>query len=114
MLPSWAKDWEQAIIEAEKFRLFTGSIGALIYDGAGKIDWSNFEAKYNNVKKYFANPDNPSAIRDMIPYIESNEPLNNTEIKALKYIEKTFNEEFIKQENEFKEWLKENNIEFNG
>lgn len=45
---------------------------------------------------------------------ESNEPLNNTEIKALKYIEKTFNEEFIKQENEFKEWLKENNIEFNG
>lgn len=47
-------------------------------------------------------------------YIESNEPLNNTEIKALKYIEKTFNEEYIKQENEFKEWLKENNIEFNG
>ena len=23
-------------------------------------------------------------------------------------------EEYIKQENEFKEWLKENNIEFNG
>lgn len=29
MLPSWAKDWEQAIIEAEKFRLFNGSIGVL-------------------------------------------------------------------------------------
>ncbi len=75
MLPSWAKDWEQAIIEAEKFRLFTGSIGALIYDGAGKIDWSNFEAKYNNVKKYFANPDNPSAIRDMIPYFRDEDIL---------------------------------------
>lgn len=75
MLPSWAKDWEQAIIEAEKFRLFTGSIGALIYDGAGKIDWSNFEAKYNNVKKYFANPDNPSAIRDMIPYLRDEDIL---------------------------------------
>lgn len=75
MLPSWAKDWEQAIIEAEKFRLFNGSIGALIYDGAGKIDWSNFEAKYNNVKKYFANPDNPSAIRDMIPYLRDEDIL---------------------------------------
>ncbi len=53
-------------------------------------------------------------IKENHSYIESNEPLNNTEIKALKYIEKTFNEEFIKQENEFKEWLKENNIEFNG
>lgn len=75
MLPSWAKDWEQAIIEAEKFRLFNGSIGVLIYDGAGKIDWSNFEAKYNNVKKYFANPDNPSAIRDMIPYLRDEDIL---------------------------------------
>ena len=53
-------------------------------------------------------------IKENHSYIESNEPLNNTEIKALKYIEKTFNEEYIKQENEFKEWLKENNIEFNG
>ncbi len=53
-------------------------------------------------------------IKENHSYIESNEPLNNTEIKALKCIEKTFNEEYIKQENEFKEWLKENNIEFNG
>ena len=44
-------------------------------------------------------------IKENHSYIESNEPLNNTEIKALKYIEKTFNEEYIKQENEFKEWF---------
>lgn len=45
MLPSWAKDWEQAIIEAEKFRLFNGSIGVLFHNEDGEIDWSHFELK---------------------------------------------------------------------
>ena len=52
-------------------------------------------------------------INENYSYIESNEPLNNMEIIALRDIEKAFNDEYIKQENEFKEWLKENNIEFN-
>lgn len=51
-------------------------------------------------------------VKNNYSYIESNVPLDNMEVMTLKYIEKTFNEEYIKQENEFKEWLKENNIEF--
>lgn len=69
MLPSWAKDWEQAIIEAEKFRLFNGSIGVLFHNEDGEIDWSHFELKFKNAKEYFKTPDNPNAIRDMIPYL---------------------------------------------
>lgn len=50
MLPSWAKDWEQAIIEAEKFRLFNGSIGVLFHNEDGEIDWSHFELKFKMLK----------------------------------------------------------------
>lgn len=75
MLPSWAKDWEQAIIEAEKFRLFNGSIGVLFHNEDGEIDWSHFELKFKNAKEYFKTPDNPSAIRDMIPYLRDEDIL---------------------------------------
>lgn len=75
MLPSWAKDWEQAIIEAEKFRLFNGSIGVLFHNEDGEIDWSHFELKFKNAKEYFKTPDNPNAIRDMIPYLRDEDIL---------------------------------------
>ena len=75
MLPSWAKDWEQTIIEAEKFRLFNGSIGVLFHNEDGEIDWSYFELKFKNAKEYFKTPDNPNAIRDMIPYLRDEDIL---------------------------------------
>ena len=44
-------------------------------------------------------------VKDNYSYIESNVPLDNMEVMTLKYIEKTFNEEYIKQENEFKDYI---------
>ena len=73
--PSWADDWESAIIEAEKFRLFTGSIGVLFHNEKGEIDWTNFERKFANAKKYFAEPDSPGAIKQIIPYLSDEDIL---------------------------------------
>lgn len=75
MLPSWAKDWEQAIIEAEKFRLFNGSIGVLFHNEDGEIDWSHFELKFKNAKEYFKTPDNPNAINRMVPSLSDEDIL---------------------------------------
>lgn len=75
MLPSWAKDWEQAIIEAEKFRLFNGSIGVLFHNEDGEIDWSHFELKFKNAKEYFKTPDNPNAISRMVPSLSDEDIL---------------------------------------
>lgn len=75
MLPSWAKDLEQAIIEAEKFRLFNGSIGVLFHNEDGEIDWSHFELKFKNAKEYFKTPDNPNAISRMVPSLSDEDIL---------------------------------------
>lgn len=75
ILPSWAKDWEQAIIEAEKFRLFNGSIGVLFHNEDGEIDWSHFELKFKNAKEYFKTPDNPNAISRMVPFLSDEDIL---------------------------------------
>ena len=47
------KSWEKAIIEAEKFAFFKGSIRFLFTDGNENIKWCNFDTKWANAQKYF-------------------------------------------------------------
>lgn len=49
-------------------------------------------------------------IKDSFSYIESNEPLNSTEIEILKNVAKIFEDEYIRQESQVKKWLSENGI----
>lgn len=46
--------WESVIIEAENTAFFKGSISFLFHDGNDKIDWNNFDKKFENAKKYFS------------------------------------------------------------
>lgn len=66
-IPEGVEDWEQAIINAEEFRIFNGSIGVLFHNEQGEIDWANFACKFANAQKYFSVPNTPSIIRGMIP-----------------------------------------------
>lgn len=47
------KNWEMVIIEAEKYAFFRGSIRFLFQDENGQVDWSLFDVKWDNAKKYF-------------------------------------------------------------
>ncbi|MEE3483980.1 MAG: DUF262 domain-containing protein [Bacteroidales bacterium] len=46
--------WEEIIIEAEKYAFFKGTIRFLFTDGEGNINWCDFDTKWSNAKKYFA------------------------------------------------------------
>lgn len=74
-VPMGVENWEQAIIMAEEFRFFKGSISVLFHNGQGEIDWANFERKFNNAKKYFNVPNDSEIIHDMIPYLTDSELL---------------------------------------
>src|SRR5574344_1384337 len=41
---------EQTIIEAENYAFFNGAIRFLFHNGEGKVDWSKFDTKWENVK----------------------------------------------------------------
>lgn len=45
--------WEDAIIEAENYAFFKGSIRFLFRDENGNVNWNDFDRKWENVKKYF-------------------------------------------------------------
>lgn len=47
------KNWEETIIEAEKYAFFKGAIRFLYTDGEGEINWCDFNTKFANVQKYF-------------------------------------------------------------
>ena len=46
-------DWENKIIEAEKYAFFKGAIRFLFTDGEGNINWHDFDSKWKNAQKYF-------------------------------------------------------------
>lgn len=45
--------WEEIIIEAEKYAFFKGAIRFLFTDGEGKINWCDFDTKWDTAQKYF-------------------------------------------------------------
>lgn len=47
------KSWEQAIVEAENSLFFRGSIRFLFHNALGKVDWFDFDTKYQNALLYF-------------------------------------------------------------
>ena len=47
------KTWESVIIEAENTAFFKGSISFLFHDENNKINWENFDKKFDNAKQYF-------------------------------------------------------------
>lgn len=47
------KSWEHAIVDAENALFFRGSIRFLFHNELGKIDWSDFDTKYQNSLFYF-------------------------------------------------------------
>lgn len=105
MLPSWAKDWEQAIIEAENFRLFNGSIGVLFHNEEGKIDWADFELKFKNAKEYFKTPDDPNAISSMVPYLSDKDILFIFSNYYLNYKDDNVSEMLRRHPNRFHKYL---------
>jgi len=44
---------EEIIIEAEKYAFFKGAIRFLFTDGEGKINWCDFDTKWDTAQKYF-------------------------------------------------------------
>lgn len=46
-------DWEKPIIEAEQYAFFNGTIRFLYRDAEGKVNWDDFEQKFENAKKLF-------------------------------------------------------------
>ena len=46
-------EWESKIIEAEKYAFFKGAIRFLFTDGEGKINWCDFDTKWDTAQKYF-------------------------------------------------------------
>lgn len=74
-VPVGVESWEQAIIMAEEFRFFNGSISVLFLNEQGEIDWVNFERKFNNAQKYFNVPNDSEIIQGMIPYLTDRELL---------------------------------------
>lgn len=74
-VPAGVESWEQAIINAEEFRFFNGSIGVLFHNEQGEIDWANFACKFSNAQKYFSVPNSPNIIQNMIPYLTDNDLL---------------------------------------
>lgn len=55
------KNWEEVIIEAEQYAFFRGSIRFLFQDENGQVDWTLFEPKWKNAKKYFLKVTFPKA-----------------------------------------------------
>jgi hypothetical protein len=47
------RSWEDAIIEAENYAFFKGSIRFLYQDAEGKVNWDDFNAKWKNVNEFF-------------------------------------------------------------
>lgn len=45
--------WEEKIITSENYAFFRGSIRFLFHNDQGKIDWSWFDPKWENIQKYF-------------------------------------------------------------
>lgn len=48
------KTWKKIIVGAEKYAFFKGTIRFLFTDGEGNINWCDFDTKWSNAKKYFA------------------------------------------------------------
>lgn len=48
------KTWEDVITKAENYAFFKGSIRFLFQDANGNPDWKDFDKKWVNAKKYFA------------------------------------------------------------
>lgn len=56
------KTWEETIINAEKYAFFKGAIRFLFTNGEGKINWCDFDTKWENVQTHFlenGEPHNP-------------------------------------------------------
>ena len=66
------RTWEDAIIEAEQYAFFKGSIRFLFQDENGLIDWSSFDSKLEHAKQYFLKetPSKGSAMQ--VPYRNTN------------------------------------------
>lgn len=75
-IPEGFRNWEEAIINAENFRFFNGSIGFLFHNEKGEVDWENFERKLSNAKIYFKEENNTEVIKDMIPYLTDEDILS--------------------------------------
>ena len=75
-IPEGFRNWEEAIINAENFRFFNGSIGFLFHNEKGDVDWKNFERKFSNAKEYFKEENNTEVIKDMIPYLTDEDILS--------------------------------------
>lgn len=66
------RTWEDAIVEAEQYAFFKGSIRFLFQDENGLIDWSSFDSKWEHAKQYFLKetPSKDSAMQ--VPYRNTN------------------------------------------
>lgn len=72
------KTWEDVIIEAEKYAFFKGAIRFLFRNESGKWDWSDFDTKWENVKKSITpTKEDRHVIYHMIPF------LNDKDIKTI-------------------------------
>lgn len=71
------KSWEDVIIEAEEYAFFKGAIRFLFQDANGHPNWDEFDEKWENGKKYFAEKQNN------IESIMNNNYDNATLLKAL-------------------------------
>lgn len=45
--------WEELIIDAENWGFFKGAIRFLFHDATGETDWSDFDRKWTNAKRFF-------------------------------------------------------------
>ncbi len=71
------KEWEDKIKEAERYGFFHGTIRFLFQDENGEEDWSYFDKKFENVKKYFKEED--AGVRELCLRAEN----DTTLLKAL-------------------------------
>lgn len=61
------KNWEEIIIEAEKYAFFKGTIRFLFQNAEGKVtndSWKQFDTKWDNAQKYF----DENGVKDKTPY----------------------------------------------
>lgn len=65
-----ARSWESAIIDAENFSFFHGTIDFLYRDSKGQVNWDDFDAKFASAKAKFAGGQNNAEITDFAKYFK--------------------------------------------
>lgn len=55
-------EWESRIIKAEQYAFFHGAIRFLFQDENGQIDWNQFDAKWENVQRYFTQEEKQNSV----------------------------------------------------